>query len=278
MKTVTVTRSGLELPVLGQGTWRMGEDPRRRAEEAAALALGLDLGMNLIDTAEMYADGGAEIVTADAIQGRRDEVVLVSKVLPQNASFAGTIRAAEASLERLRTDRIDLYLLHWPGNHPLDRTLEAFQRLVEQGKILHYGVSNFAPAEMELAEELPGGNAIASNQVLYSLEKRGIEFRLLPWCREKKIAVMAYSPLEKGRLNSDRTLEAVAARHRCTPYQVALAWTLRDGGVVAVPKASNPGHVRENAAVGKIQLTPEDLAELDGAFPPPSKEVPLDVG
>ncbi len=277
MKSVAVTRSGLELPVLGQGTWRMGEDPSRRTEEVAALTLGLDLGMNLIDTAEMYADGGAEIVTAEAIQGRRDEVVLVSKVLPQNASFAGTIRAAEASLERLRTDRLDLYLLHWSGSHPLDRTLEAFERLVEQGKILHYGVSNFDPTEMEQAEKLPGGSDIASNQVLYSIEKRGIEFRLLPWCREKKIAVMAYSPLEKGRLNADRTLEAVAGRHGCTPYQIALAWTLRDGGVVAVPKASNPDHVRENAAVGKIRLTPEDLAELDGAFPPPSKEVPLDV-
>ncbi len=277
MKTLTTARSGLELPVLGQGTWRMGEDPRRRADEVAALSLGLDLGMNLIDTAEMYADGGAEKITAEAIQGRRDEVVLVSKVLPQNASLAGTLRAAEASLERLRTDRIDLYLLHWSGSHPLEGTLEAFERLVEQGKILHYGVSNFDPTEMERAEELPGGSAIASNQVLYSIEKRGIEFRLLPWCREKKIAVMAYCPLVKGRLCADQTLEAVAGRHGRTPYQIALAWTLRDGGVVAVPKASNPDHVRENAAVGKIRLTPEDLAELDGAFPPPSKEVPLDV-
>ncbi len=277
MNTVAVARSGLELPVLGQGTWRMGEDPCRRAEEVAALALGLDLGMNLIDTAEMYADGGAESIAAEAIQGRRDEVVLVSKVLPQNASFAGTLRAAEASLERLRTDRLDLYLLHWPGNHPLDGTLAAFERLVEQGKILHCGVSNFDPEEMEQVEELPGGSAIATNQVLYSIEKRGIEFRLLPWCRQKKIAVMAYSPLEKGRLRDHPTLRSVARRHTCTPYQLALAWTVRGGGVVAVPKASAPEHVRENAAVGKIRLTPEDLAELDAVFPPPSKEVPLDV-
>ena len=193
-------RAGCELPLLGQGTWRMGERTGRRREEIAALRLGLDLGMTLIDTAEMYADGGAEEVVAEAVAGRRDEVFLVSKVLPSNASREGTLQAAEASLRRLRTDRIDLYLLHWPGRYPLGETYEAFELLAEQHKILHYGVSNFDAESMCRSERLPAGGKVAVDQVLYNLQRRGIEGRLLPWCRERGVTVMAYSPLDQENL------------------------------------------------------------------------------
>jgi diketogulonate reductase-like aldo/keto reductase len=271
------TRDGAELPALGQGTWRMGESRARRADEVAALQLGIDLGMTLIDTAEMYADGGAEGVVGEAIAGRRDGLFLVSKVLPYNASRAGTIQAAERSLARLGTDRVDLYLLHWPGSHPLRDTLEAFERLVEQGKILHYGLSNFDVEELEAGERLPGGSAIGANQVLYNLERRGVERRLLPWCRERGVAVMAYSPLQQGRMHEGGALADVASRHGVTTGQVAIAWTLRLPGVVSIPKAGRPEHVRQNAAAGAIALTPEDLAELDRDYPPPSRDVPLET-
>jgi len=275
-RTVT-TRDGAALPALGQGTWTMGESRARRAEEVAALRLGIDLGMTLIDTAEMYAAGGAEEVVGEAIAGRRDDVFLVSKVLPDNASRAGTLRAAERSLERLRTDRIDLYLLHWPGSHPLRGTLAAFERLVEQGKILHYGVSNFDSDELSAAELLPGGPAIGANQVLYNLERRGAERRLFPWCRERDVAIMAYSPLEQGRLSERGALERVAARHGVTPTQVAVAWTLRLPQVVSIPKAGRREHVRQNAAAAEIELTADDLAELDRDYPAPSRDVPLET-
>ncbi len=271
------TRTGALIPVLGQGTWGMGEDPRKRKKELDALRLGIDLGMTLIDTAEMYGDGGAEEVVAEAIRGRREEIYLVSKVLPENASRLGTIAAAERSLARLRTDSIDLYLLHWAGPHPLEETLAAFERLAEQGKIRDYGVSNYDVDEVEAAERLPGSERIMADQVFYNLARRGIERRLLPQCAKRGIVVMAYSPLDQSRLLGNRTLHRVAKRHGVTPARVALAWTVRQDGVVTIPKASNARHVRENADALSLHLDAENLADLDREFPPPSKDVPLEM-
>lgn len=276
MRTIEA-RGGARLPVVGLGTWRMGEDPRRRAAEVAALRLGLDLGLSLIDTAEMYADGRAEEVVAEAIAGRRDGVFLVSKVLPQNASREGTLLAAERSLRRLRTDRIDLYLLHWAGEHPLEETLAAFEVLRGAGRILHYGVSNFDLHEMEAGESLPGGARVAVNQVLYNLERRGIERRLLPWCAARGVAVMAYSPLEQGRLSLRAALRAVAGRRGVPPEAIALAWTLRQPGVMAIPKAGDPEHVRWNAAAADLHLDPAELAEIEAAYPAPTRDLPLET-
>jgi diketogulonate reductase-like aldo/keto reductase len=255
----------------------MGENVAARGEEVAALKLGLDLGLHLIDTAEMYADGGAEHVVADAMAGRRDEVVLVSKVLPHNASYSGTLAACERSLSRLRTEWIDLYLLHWPGEHPLEETLRAFVHLVEQGKIRHYGLSNFDLEELQRAELLPGGAGVAADQVLYNLGRRGIERKLIPWCASRHVAIMAYSPLEQGRLRSEVALQRVAARHDASPAQVALAFTLRHDGVAAIPKATRLAHVRDNVRAADIVLTEEDLADIDHAFPPPRRDVPLET-
>ncbi|MFS8640281.1 MAG: aldo/keto reductase [Symbiobacteriaceae bacterium] len=269
--------SGERVPVLGQGTWMMGASRRSRREEVEALRLGLDLGMTLIDTAEMYADGGAEEVVAEAIAGRRDQVFLVTKVLPGNASRRGTIEACERSLRRLRTDRIDLYLLHWRGRYPLAETLEAFAELVRAGKIRYWGVSNFDTDDMAELTGLPGGAAVATNQVLYNLSRRGIEYDLLPWCRERRIPIMAYSPIEQGRILGNPALRRVAARHGATPAQVALAWLLRQKDVMVIPKASRPEHVRENRGALDLALTAEDLAELDRAFPPPTRKVPLEM-
>jgi diketogulonate reductase-like aldo/keto reductase len=269
--------SGETVPVLGQGTWGMGEQARRAADEALALRLGLDLGMTLIDTAEMYGDGGAEEVVAEAIAGRRNEVFLVSKVLPENASRRKTVEACERSLRRLGTDRIDLYLLHWRGSVPLADTLEAFQELTAAGKIRHWGVSNFDTDDMDELAALPGGADCATNQVLYNLTRRGIEFDLLPWCRERRIPLMAYSPIEQGRLLGHAVLKAVAARHGTTPAQAALAWLLRQPDVIVIPKATDPGHVRENRAALNLKLTPQDLADLDKAFPAPARKRPLEM-
>ena len=256
---------------LGQGTWHMGEDRGRRAQEVAALRLGLDLGLTLIDTAEMYAEGGSEEVVGEAIAGRREQVFLVSKVYPHNATRTGVPAACGRSLKRLRADVIDLYLLHWPGATPVAETAEAFERLREQGKIRHWGVSNFDVDEMET---LPPG--CFTNQVLYNLEARGIEFDLLPWSQEQGMKMMAYSPVgQGGRLLRNPVLLEVATRHGATPAQVALAWTLRAPGVVAIPKAANPEHVRQNAETGEITLSPEDLAALDAAFPPPRRKQSL---
>ncbi len=276
MRTVA-NRDGYAMPVLGQGTWMMGEHRRTRAAEVAALKLGIDLGMTLIDTAEMYGDGGAEEVVARAIAGRRDEVFLVSKVLPSNASYAGTLRAAERSLRRLATDRIDLYLLHWPGRHPLEQTYQAFHELQQQGKILHYGVSNFDADEMQRSEALPGGERVGVNQVLYNLRRRGIERRLLPWSQQNAVAIMAYSPLDRAQLLRSERLRRIADARGCSPYQIALAWTLREPGVITIPKAVDPEHVRENAAVANIALTAEELAELDRDFPRPAHDLPLET-
>lgn len=268
--------TGEAVAALGQGTWRLGEDERKRGQEVAALQLGLDLGMSLIDTAEMYGDGGAEEVVADAIKGRRDGVFLVTKVLPENASRRGTVAACERSLKRLRTDRIDLYLLHWRGSFPLEETLQAFQELAGQGKIRHWGVSNFDVADMEELTALTGGDAVATNQVLYNLTRRGIEWDLVPWCRRRHVPIMAYSPIEQGRLLSHRGLREVAKRHGAAPAQVALAWALNSGSIV-IPRARSDEHVRENRAALEIRLTAEDLAELDRSFPPPKRRQPLDV-
>ena len=269
--------SGDTMPVLGQGTWYMGEDGRDRAREVAALKLGLDLGMTLIDTAEMYADGGAEEVVAEAIAGRRDEVFLVSKVLPQNASRRGTIAACERSLRRLGTDRIDLYLLHWRGSPDFAETVEAFDTLVRDGKIRHWGVSNLDLADMEELAEVPGGDAVQTNQLLYNLTRRGIEYDVKPWLRERGIPIMAYSPIEQGRMLRHAELHRVAERHNATPAQVALAWLLRQDGVIPIPKASSAEHVRENRAALNLRLTEEDLADLDRAFPPPRGPRPLEM-
>jgi len=276
VRTVTL-RTGARMPALGLGTWRMGESGRVRTAEVEALRLGLDLGVRLIDTAEMYGSGEAERIVAEALEGRRDEVFLVSKVFPQNASRAGTLAAAERSLKRLRTDRIDLYLLHWEGPHPIEETLEAFVRLRAQGKIRDFGVSNFDLATLQDAGREPGGEDIAANQVLYNLERRAIEWDLLPWCQERQVAIMAYSPLEQGRLRRRPALEKVARRHGTTPSQVALAWTLRHPGVVTIPKATRPEHVREDVAAADLTLDEEDLAVLDGAFPPPAGATPLET-
>ena len=271
------SRSGAVLPNLGLGTWRMGENRARWTDEVAALRLGLDLGMRLIDTAEMYGDGGAERVVAEAIRGRRDEVFLVSKVLPHHASYTGTLRACEASLARLETDRLDLYLLHWPGSHPVEETIRAFQRLRVDGKIRYWGVSNFDVDEMEpvIAVEDPAG--CTTNQVLYNLERRGVERRLLDWCTLRGMPVMAYSPLEQGRLRSKSALGRVAERHGASLEQVALAWVLRREEVVTIPKAIRPEHVRANAGAADLVLTEEDLSDLDRAFPVPARDVPLET-
>lgn len=269
--------SGETVPALGQGTWYMGEQPRHAAEEATALRLGLDLGMSLIDTAEMYGSGGAEEVVADAIAGRRGEAFLVSKVLPENATREGTIAACERSLRRLGTDVIDLYLLHWRGSPKLADTLAAFETLMQDGKIRSWGVSNFDTDDMEELLALPGGDACACNQVLYNPTRRGIEFDLLPLCRERHIPIMAYSPIEQGRLLDHTTLKAVAARHKATPAQIVLAWVIRQDGVIAIPKAASEKHVRENRAAVDIVLSADDLAELDKAFPPPKRKRSLEM-
>ena len=273
----TKLRSGEAVSALGQGTWGMGEYAPRRAAEVAALRTGLDLGMTLIDTAEMYGDGEAEAVVGEAIAGRRDEVFIVSKVLPSNATRQGTIAACERSLDRLDTDRIDLYLLHWRGGTPLAETLDAFSALRAAGKIRFWGVSNFDVLDMKELLSLPGGDEVETNQVLYNPSRRGIEFDLLPMCAERSIPVMAYSPIEQGRLLGKRELRDIAARHRATPAQVTLAWVLRRNDVMAIPKASDPAHVRENHATLDLELTAEDLAVLDQAFPPPTRPQPLEM-
>jgi diketogulonate reductase-like aldo/keto reductase len=267
--------SGEAMPSLGQGTWGMAEDVRRRKEEVAALRLGIDLGMTLIDTAEMYADGGAEVLVGEAIAGRRDELFLVSKVLPENATKSGTVTACEQSLRRLGTDRLDLYLLHWRGNIPLEETLDAFAALVDAGKIRYWGVSNFDVVDMIELWGITGGADVAADQVLYNLTRRGIEYDLLPWCRKRSIPIMAYSPIEQGRLLGHPALKRVAARHNAKPAQVALAWLLRQDGVVAIPKAANVVHVRENRGALALRLTAQDLAALDRAFPAPTEATPL---
>ena len=270
---------GERIPVLGIGTWTMGEKRSKRADEIAALQMAVDVGMTLIDTAEMYGKGAAESLVAEAVGNRRGEIFLVSKVLPHNATRRGTIASCEASLRRLKTDRLDMYLLHWRGSIPLDETLEAFERLRSEGKIRHWGVSNFDVDDMEELLPLTSGTGmpVAANQVLYNLLRRGIEYDLLPWCRTRGIPVMAYSPLEQGLLAENKTLHAIAERLTATPAQVALAWVLRQPDVVAIPKAGHLEHVRENRSAIEVELSPEDLAELDDAFPPPARKKTLEM-
>jgi diketogulonate reductase-like aldo/keto reductase len=255
----------------------MGESVRMRKQEVAALRLGIDLGLTLIDTAEMYGDGVAEEIVAEAVKGHRDECFIVSKVLPENSTRAGTIAACERSLRRLKTDRIDLYLLHWRGWPRLEETLSGFGALTDAGAVRYWGVSNFDVKDMEELYALEGRTACATNQVLYNLRRRGIEAGLLPWCRDRGIPIMAYSPIEQGRLLRDRALTAVAICHRTATAQIALAWALRQPDMMVIPKAATLEHVRENRAALDIRLTDQDLAELDHAFPPPRRRRPLEL-
>lgn len=276
MRSVTLP-SGETVPALGQGTWMVGETPSARASEIAALRAGLDLGLTLIDTAEMYGEGLAEALVAEAIEGRRDEVFIVSKVYPHNASRRGVAAACERSLARLATDRIDLYLLHWRGSVPLAETVRGFEDLQRAGKIRHWGVSNLDLADMRELWSAPGGAQAATNQLLYNLDRRGIEWDLLPWLRERGVPVMAYSPIEQGRLLRHRGLRAFAQRHGMTPAQAALAWLLRGDDVIAIPKASSPERVKENAGALAHRLEAAQLAELDDLFAPPDRAVPLEM-
>jgi diketogulonate reductase-like aldo/keto reductase len=269
--------SGDDVPVLGQGTWNLAEHTGRRADEIAALQTGLDLGLTLVDTAEMYGDGAAERLVAEALANRRDEIFLVDKVMPQHATRRGTVAACDASLKRLQTDRIDLYLLHWRGSVPLAETLHAFDTLFASGKIRHWGVSNFDVGDLEELDRLRPEESPAVNQVLYNLTRRGIEHDLLPWCRARGIPVMAYSPIEQGRLLMNGALKRVAARLAATPAQVALAWVLRHSHVIAIPKAGNPAHVRDNRGALELKLSADDVNELDRAFPPPGHAIPLEM-
>jgi diketogulonate reductase-like aldo/keto reductase len=269
--------SGEEVPVLGQGTWGLGERPENRQNEIDALRFGIDVGMTLIDTAEMYGDGAAEELVGKALEGRRAEAFIVDKVLPHNATRQGTVAACEKSLRRLNTDRIDLYLLHWRGAVPLEETLAAFDDLVRAGKIRYWGVSNFDVPDMEQVASLSDAAAVATNQVLYNLTRRGIEYDLMPWCEQRHIPVMAYSPLEQGRLMGHSAIRRIADENSATPAQIALAWVLRKENLIAVPKASMPGHVKQNRIALDIHLTRDELAELDRAFPPPDHKMPLEM-
>lgn len=269
MKTVTLP-SGESVPAFGLGTWCLGDDRARRADELAALRLGLDAGATLIDTAEMYGDGRSEQLVGEAIAGRRDAVFLVSKVLPQNASRAGVAKACEASLRRLGTDRIDLYLLHWRGHVPLTETVQAFVALQRAGKIRHWGVSNFDADDMEELAGVEHGDQVACNQVLYNLSRRGPEWALAPWLHERRVALMAYSPIEQARLVRHAKLARFAAANGMTPAQAALAWLLARDGVIVIPRTARPERMRENLGALEHPLSPAQRAELDRLFPPPT--------
>ena len=276
MKHVTLP-SGEQIPALGMGTWMIGENRSTRADEIATLQHGIDLGMTLIDTAEMYGEGAAEQGVGEAIRGRRDAVFLVSKVYPHHASLQGTAVACERSLKRLGVECLDLYLLHWRGSIPLSETVEAFERLRGQGKIRHWGVSNLDQGDMAELCEQPAGARVAVNQVLYNLSRRGVEWDLLPWCEERRIPVMAYSPIEQARLLQHRGVRDLAGRLGMTPAQLALAWLLRRDQLVAIPKASTRSHLEDNFAALQCTLDSAVLAELDRLFPPPRRATPLEM-
>lgn len=261
---------GIEVPVIGLGTWQMESDDRRAA--VAALRRGLDLGATHVDTAEMYGDGAVETLVGEAIAARRDEVFLVTKVLPENASFDGTLRACERSLRRLGTDRIDVYLLHWPGRHPLEETIRAFERLVRDGKIRAWGVSNFAVEDLERALAIAGDGRIACNQVLYHLLERSIEHEVLPWCREHDVAVVGYSPFGSGRFPAPRSrgrrvLDPIAAAHGISPHAAALRFLVRDPATFTIPKAADAAHVESNAAGGRLDLSAAEIRRIEESFP-----------
>lgn len=277
MNAVVTFQQTTDVPVLGLGTWNMGDSDERRAEEIRALRTGIDLGMKAVDTAEMYGRGRSEKLVGEAIRGIREQVFLISKVLPQNASRTGTKRACEASLQRLGTDRLDLYLLHWSGPYPYEATAEAMMELQQEGKIRYWGVSNMDVEDMEEFFALPQGHTCAADEVLYNLTRRGIEFDLLPWCREREVPVIAYSPVEQGRLLRHPALAEIARKHEATPAQVALAWVLRRPGVLAIPKASSAEHVKENFGCLSLSLTEEDLFRLDREFPAPTRKRILEV-
>jgi diketogulonate reductase-like aldo/keto reductase len=268
---------GSKVPALGQGTWMMGERASEASREIDSLRRGIALGMTLIDTAEMYAEGGAERIVAKAIEGQRDRIYLVSKVYPWNASRRGTIDACQRSLDRLRTDRIDLYLLHWRGEHPLAETVEAFERLKSDGLIGAWGVSNFDTGDMEELATVPGGRNVAANQVLYNLNRRGPEFDLVPWCRERSIPIMAYSPVDQGALTANAELIHLAKAYQATAAQIALAFLIRRGNVIAIPKTSSAHRVEENRAAVDLKITDEDWQALDRPFPPPKRKMPLEM-
>ncbi|ADH87820.1 aldo/keto reductase [Ancylobacter novellus DSM 506] len=272
-----VLPGGTRVPALGIGTWMMGERPAARKEETESVRLGVELGLTLVDTAEMYGEGACETFLGEALAGLRDKVFLVSKVYPHNASRAGVVAACERSLKRLKTDHLDLYLLHWRGGVPLAETIIGFEHLKSQGKIRHWGVSNFDTDDMNELYETPGGEGCAVNQVLYNLTRRGPEYDLLPWLEEQEIPLMAYSPIEQGRIKTSGVLAQIAAKHGAKPFQVALAWVLRSPNNIVIPKASRPEHMRENAGARDIKLDNDDLAALDAAFPPPSRKRSLEM-
>ena len=277
MNQTVMLPSGEAIPALGQGTWQMAEDPSRRNQEISALRLGLDLGMSLIDTAEMYGEGAAEELVAEAIAGRRDEVFLVSKVYPHHASRAGVVQACERSLNRLQTDRLDLYLLHWRGRVPLGDTVAGFEELRRAGKIRHWGVSNFDADDMEELSQIAGGDHCATNQVLYNVTRRGPEFDLIPWMEVRRMPLMAYSPIEQGRLPRSGVLREIGDKHGASAFQIALAWLLQQPGVIAIPKAGDLDHVRDNHRALEIRLSPEELNAVDAQFPPPRRKRPLEM-
>ncbi|MFJ2992397.1 aldo/keto reductase [Pandoraea sp. NPDC087047] len=268
---------GDTVPVLGQGTWMMGERPERRRDEIAALRLGVSLGMTLVDTAEMYGEGTTENLVGEALDGLRDDIFLVSKVYPHNASRHGVIAACERSLGRLRTDRIDLYLLHWRGDVPLEETIAGFEALRDAGKIRYWGVSNFDTDDMEELFDAQGGDACATDQVLFNLSRRGPEYDLKPWLAAKGLPMMAYSPIEQGRLPTTGVLGEIARKRHVEPLQIALAWVLDQSGVIAIPKAGSEAHVRANRAAHDIKLTTEELALLNHHFEGPSRKRPLEM-
>jgi len=269
--------SGEAVPALGQGTWQMAETSQRRTQEIEALRLGVELGMTLVDTAEMYGEGASEKLIAEALGPSRDRLFLVSKVYPHNASRKGVTEACERSLARLGTDRLDLYLLHWRGSVPLEETVAGFEDLRRSGKIRHWGVSNFDTADMEELFAVEDGTNCATNQVLYNVTRRGPEYDLIPWMAERRMPLMAYSPIEQGRLPKAGILREIGRRYEASPHQIALAWLLQKPGIIAIPKASSPSHVRDNHRALEIQLGPEDLSAIDAEFPPPKRKRPLEM-
>jgi aldehyde reductase len=276
MKTILLP-DGTPVPALGMGTWMMGDSSQGREQEIATLRRGLDLGLRLIDTAEMYGEGASEALVGEAIRGRRDEVFLVSKVYPHNASASAMPKSCEASLRRLGVECLDLYLLHWSGRVPIEETVQAFEKLRAQGKIRRWGVSNLDMREMRALSATPGGGAVATNQVLYNLGRRGIEWDLLPWCRQRGVPVMAYSPIEQGQILDNPGLCALAESLGLTPARLALAWLLHQDGIIAIPKTSTRAHLEDNALAADTVLSAETLAALDVLFPPPDRATPLDM-
>jgi diketogulonate reductase-like aldo/keto reductase len=282
----TISANGFQIPVLGQGGWHIGDNPRKAENETAALRRGLELGLNLIDTAEMYGDGRSEILIGKALQGiKREEYLLVSKVYPHNAGGSNIFKSCDASLKRLQTDYLDIYLLHWRGSVPLEETVDCMEQLVRAGKIRRWGVSNFDVSDMEELWNIPSGKNCAVNQVLYHLGSRGIEYDLIPWTKERDIAVMAYCPLaQAGTLKrmrqdipTDKTLASVAAQYEISVMQLLLAFTLRQTNICAIPKASSPSHVEENASVPEINISDEDWCRIDAVFWPPTSKMHLDM-